>query len=55
MSNVTTEQVTAAQKKAIAQMLEVIDDPTTIHKAWSILNRYSASKEREAKKGGAKA
>ena len=50
MSNVTTEQVTAAQKKAITQMLEVIDDPTTIHKAWALLNRRYAQQKKEGGK-----
>lgn len=52
MSNVTTEQITAAQKKAITQMLEVINDPTTIHKAWALLNRRYSQQQ---KKGGNKA
>ena len=47
MSEVTITQITAAQKKAITQMIEVIDDPTTIHKAWAILNRRYAQQEKE--------
>lgn len=49
---VTTAQIVAAEKKAIAQLVEMIDDPTTIHKAWCILNRYHAQQSRKAKKGG---
>ena len=54
MENMTA-QLIAAEKKSITQMLKSIDDVETIHKAWSILNRYTSRREREAKKGGAKA
>ena len=49
MSEVTIEQITAAQKKAITQMLEVIDDPTTIHKAWALLNRRYSQQQKEGR------
>lgn len=51
MSNVTTQQIVEAEKKIIAQQIGNINDPETVHKIWSIINRYHA----QQKKGGSKA
>ncbi|MBP3428554.1 MAG: hypothetical protein J6M47_09880 [Clostridia bacterium] len=49
MNNVTLAEVSAAQKKAIAQMLNVVDDPTTIHKVWAILNNRYSQQQKEGR------
>lgn len=50
MSEVTIEQIVEAEKKVIAQQIGSIDDPTTVHKIWSIINRYHAQQEKEGDK-----
>lgn len=51
MSKVTIEQIVEAEKEVIAQQIGSIDDPATVHKIWSIINRYHV----QQKKGGNKA